>query len=164
PTTVGRISGTAWAMGYVGGVIALVIAVFGFMLDGGMLGLPTEDAANARGVALLCAGWFLLFSVPLMIWGPREAPESGVVREPSRPVQAYREIIRRIVAMWRSERSLLHFLVAAAIYRDGLSSVFSFAGIIAASSYGMDTVQVAIFGIAANVIAAVGTWALGRMD
>lgn len=164
PTTVGRISGTAWAMGYVGGVIALVIALFGFILDGGMLGLPTEDAANARGVALLCAGWFLLFSVPLMIWGPREAPETEVVREPFRPVQAYREIIRRIVAMWRSERSLLHFLVAAAIYRDGLSSVFSFAGIIAASSYGMDTVQVAIFGIAANVIAAVGTWALGRVD
>ncbi|GAA4287059.1 MFS transporter [Georgenia daeguensis] len=164
PSTVGRISGTAWALGYVGGVIALVVALFGFILEGGVLGLPTEDAQNARAVALMCAAWFLVFSVPVMIWGPREAPEAIMVRAPFRPVQAYRDIVARVVRMWRQERSLLHFLVAAAVYRDGLSAVFSFAGVIAATSYGMDTVQVVTFGIAANVVAALGTWVFGKVD
>ncbi|WP_341359421.1 MFS transporter [Georgenia sp. M64] len=162
--TIGRISGTAWALGYVGGVIALVVALFGFILDGGMLGIPTEDAANARAVALLCAAWFLVFSIPVMIWGPKEVPDAARVREPFRPAQAYRDIATRVVRMWRQERPLLHFLVASAVYRDGLSAVFSFAGVIAATSYGMDTVQVAIFGIAANVVAAAGTWVFGKVD
>lgn len=162
PTTLGRISGTAWALGYVGGVLALVIALFGFILDGGMLGLPTDDAQNARAVALLCAAWFLLFSVPIMVWGPADVDVRVAGR--FRPLQAYRAIVARIVHMWRSERGLLHFLVAAAVYRDGLSAVFAFAGVIAATSYGMDQTQVVIFGIAANVVAAAGTWALGRLD
>ncbi|WP_448070856.1 MFS transporter [Georgenia yuyongxinii] len=164
PTTVGRISGTAWALGYVGGVVALVIALFGFILDGGMLGIPTDDAANARGVALLCAGWFLVFAIPVMIWGPREVPDALRVREPFRPLQAYRDIVARVARMWRQERHMLHFLLASAVYRDGLGAVFAFAGVIAATSYGMDTVDVVIFGIAANVVAALGTWVFGKVD
>ncbi|MFC7404452.1 MFS transporter [Georgenia alba] len=164
PSTVGRISGTAWALGYVGGVVALVIALFGMILDGGMLGLPTQEAQNARAVALLCAGWFAVFSVPLMIWGPADVPERELDREPFGVVRTYREIVRRVVRMWHEERRILHFLVASAVYRDGLGAIFSFAGVIAASSYGMDTVQVAIFGIAANVVAAAGTWVFGRVD
>nr|KEP23727.1 hypothetical protein DA06_05465 [Georgenia sp. SUBG003] len=164
PRTVGRISGTAWALGYVGGVLALVIALFGFILNGGLLGIPTEDAQNARAVALLCAAWFLVFSVPVMIWGPREAPDVTVVHQPFRPLLAYRDILARVVRMWRTERHMLHFLVSSAIYRDGLGAVFAFAGVIAAASYGMDTVDVAIFGIAANVVAALGTWVLGKVD
>lgn len=164
PATVGRISGTAWALGYVGGVLALVVALFGFILDGGVLGIPTQDATNARAVALLCAGWFLVFSVPVMLWGPAEAPDAARRREPFRPAAAYREIVARVVRMWREERHLLHFLVASAVYRDGLGAVFAFAGVIAASSYGMGTSEVAVFGIAANVVAAAGTWVGGRAD
>ena len=115
-------------------------------------------------MALLCAGWFLVFSIPLMVWGPAEAPEAALAPGRFRPLQAYRDIVARVGRMWRQERALLHFLVAAGIYRDGLSAVFAFAGVIAASAYGMDTVQVAIFGIAANVIAALGTWLLGKVD
>lgn len=164
PSTVGRISGTAWALGYVGGVIALVVSLFGFIQDGGMLGVPTEDAQNARAVALFCAAWFLVFSIPVMIWGPSEVPDAARVRERFRPVQIYREIVARVVHMWRSERHMLHFLVASAIYRDGLGAVFAFAGVIAASSYGMTTAEVAVFGIVANVVAAAGTWVFGRVD
>ncbi|MHB1064799.1 MAG: MFS transporter [Georgenia sp.] len=164
PSTVGRISGTAWALGYVGGVIALVISLFGFIQDGGMVGIPTQDAQNARAVALFCAAWFLVFSIPVMLWGPTEVPEAQRVREKFRPVQIYREIAARVVRMWRSERHMLHFLLASAIYRDGLGAVFAFAGVIAASSYGMSTSEVVVFGIAANVVAAIGTWVFGRVD
>lgn len=161
PKTVGRISGTAWALGYLGGVVCLVLALFGFILKGGMLGLPTDDAFNVRCVALLCAVFMLAFSLPIMILGPDGEPREG---EPFRIGAAYRDIGRRLAGMWWHERGLLHFLVSAAIYRDGLNAVFAFAGVIAATAYGFSKEEVIYFGLAASVSAALGTWLFGRLD
>ena len=161
PATVGRISGTAWSLGYLGGVVCLVVALFGFILDGGMLGLATDEAFNVRCVALFCAMFMLCFSTPVLLLGPDGEPRPG----PRFTVTgAYREIGRRIARMWRDERGLLHFLLAAAVYRDGLNAVFSFAGVIAASAYGFSSAQVIYFGLAASVSAAAGTWLFGRLD
>lgn len=77
---------------------------------------------------------------------------------------AYRDIVRRIVWMWREQRYLLHFYVASAIFRDGLGAIFSFAGIIAAGSFGFSQEQVIYLGIAANLVAGVSTWLFGRLD
>ncbi|GAA1396699.1 MFS transporter [Luteococcus peritonei] len=161
PRTVGRISGTAWALGYLGGVVCLAVALFGFILDGGMLGLPTSEAFNVRCVALFCALFMLCFSVPVLLLGPDGEPRPG---EPFSVGAAYRDIGRRVMRMWRDERGLLHFLLAAAVYRDGLNAVFSFAGVIAASAYGFSSAQVIYFGLAASVSAAAGTWLFGRLD
>ncbi|MGO4955711.1 MFS transporter [Luteococcus sp. Sow4_B9] len=161
PKTVGRISGTAWALGYLGGVVCLVGALFGFILNGGMLGLPTDEAFNVRCVALFCALFMLVFSVPVMILGPDGEPRPG---ERFSVVGAYREIGSRIAHMWQRERGLLHFLVAAGIYRDGLNAVFAFAGVIAATAYGFSSEEVIYFGLAASVSAALGTWIFGRLD
>lgn len=160
PHNVGRISGTAWALGYLGGVICLVVALFGFVQNG--LGLPTEEAINYRGIALFCALWLLVMSIPVLIWGP-QAPRVTVTGRFS-PIGAYRAVIRDIVDMWRHRRATLHFLVASAVYRDGLGAVFAFAGVIAGTAYGFSTEDVIIFGLAANAIAALGTWLLGRLD
>lgn len=161
PKTVGRISGTAWALGYLGGVVCLVIALFGFILEGGMLGISTHEALNVRAVALMCAVFMLLFSLPVMFLGPDGEPATG---EKFRVGQAYSEIFGRIRRMWRQERGLLHFLVASAIYRDGLNAVFAIAGVIAATAYGFSPAEVIYFGLAASVSAAIGTWAFGRVD
>ncbi|NLT30164.1 MAG: MFS transporter [Propionibacterium sp.] len=156
---IGRISGTAWALGYLGGVICLVVALFGFVQNG--LGLPEDDAVNYRGIALFCALWLLVMSLPVFFLGPNASDA-----KPGRltPVTAYREVFHEIAELWRSRRSTLHFLVASAVYRDGLGAVFAFAGVIAASAYGFSPEEVIIFGLAANAIAALGTWALGRAD
>ncbi|WP_156223634.1 MFS transporter [Pseudactinotalea suaedae] len=162
PKTYGRISGTAWGLGYIGGVIALVIALFGFILNGGMLGLPTDEALNVRGVAVMCAIWFLVFGMPLLLLAPKEPPSTLTGR--FNLLTAYRDLGRRIVQLWRTERSLLHFFLASAVYRDGLGAVFTFAGVLAANAYGFSTTMVIIFGLAANLVAGIGTWFAGRLD
>jgi len=162
PKTYGRISGTAWGLGYIGGVIALVIALFGFILNGGMLGLPTDEALNVRGVAVMCAIWFLVFGMPLLLLAPKEPPSTVTGR--FNLLTAYRDLARRIVQLWRTERSLLHFFLASAVYRDGLGAVFTFAGVLAANAYGFSTTMVIIFGLAANLVAGIGTWFAGRLD
>lgn len=162
PRTIGRISGVAWGLGYFAGVLCLLIALFGFVLNGGMVGLPTDEAENIRAIALVMAGWLMVWSIPVMIFGPEAAPREQVER--FNVIRAYREIVRRLVRMWRTERGLLHFLVASAVYRDGLAAVFAFAGVIATTSYGFASEEVIYFGLAANLLAAVGAWIFGMVD
>lgn len=161
PRTVGRISGTAWALGYLGGLVALVVVLFALVQHGGLLHVTTHDAWNIRLVPLYCALQLLLFCLPVMLLGP-DRPSRD--REGFTVPGAYRDIGRRIGRMWRDERTLLHFLLASAVYRDGLTTVFSFAGVIAATSYGFSSTQVIYLGLAASVSASIGTWLLGHAD
>lgn len=162
PATYGRISGFAWGMGYLGGVVALVLTLFGFVLGDGMLGLPTENGENFRGIALLCAGWFLVFGLPLLILAPKDEPRED--DEKFNLAMAYRQLFLRIIHLWQAERTLLHFYAASAVYRDGLSAVFALAGVLAASAYGFSTEETIYFGLAANLIAGISTWLAGRVD
>ncbi|TDO92856.1 MFS transporter [Enemella evansiae] len=156
PTTIGRISGLAWGLGYFGGVICLVVAAVGFVQNA--FGLPTADSINIRGIALFCAAWLLLMSIPVMFFGPPALPRQRSNR--FSPLRAYAEVVRIL----RGRPKLAHFLLASAIYRDGLTAVFTFAGVIAATSYGFAPTEVLYFGLAANIVAAVGTWVFGSLD
>lgn len=162
PETIGRVSGIGWGLGYLGGVLCLIVVLFGFVLGGGWFGLPTADGVNVRAIALWCAGWIAVFAVPFMLWGPVSHATPPTDR--FNPFTAYADVIRRIVRLWRDSRGTLHFLAASAIYRDGLAAVFAFAGVIAATSYGFTPTEVIYFGLAANVAAAVGTWVFGFLD
>jgi UMF1 family MFS transporter len=66
--------------------------------------------------------------------------------------------------MWRDDRETCSFLIASALFRDGLSGVFTFGAVIAVSVYGFTDDSVIPFGIAANVAAAGGALAAGRLD
>ncbi|GMA32542.1 MFS transporter [Litorihabitans aurantiacus] len=154
PSTFGRVSGMGWGLGYLGGLVALVACLFLFVLG--------RDSPAIQPVALLSAAWTAVFCLPLLIMGPNTAPAAGT--EKFSVVGAYRDILRRIVDLWRHQRSLLHFFVASAIFRDGLGAVFAFAGIIAAGSFFFSEEEVIYLGIAANLVAGISTWALGRAD
>jgi len=162
---VGRVSGIGWAFGYLGGIVLLLVCYFGFINgDGGMLGLSTDDGFNIRLVALLAAGWFLVFAVPLFF----AVPELDARQTPDDPdlgfVDSYRVLFRELRTMWDQERDVLKFLIASAFYRDGLSGVFAFGGILAVSVYGIDNADVILFAVAANVVSAAGAWVAGYFD
>ncbi|WP_454296406.1 MFS transporter [Salana multivorans] len=155
PATFGRISGMGWGLGYLGGLVALVASLFLFVLG--------KDPETIRYVALFSGAWTAVFCLPLLLMGPdTPRPDKGSPRFSF--FGAYRDIVRRIVWMWREQRYLLHFYVASAIFRDGLGAIFSFAGIIAAGSFGFTQEQVIYLGIAANLVAGVSTWLFGRLD
>jgi UMF1 family MFS transporter len=56
------------------------------------------------------------------------------------------------------------FLLASAIFRDGLTGVFTFGGVIGHVVFGLSAKQVLVFGIAANVIAGIATVSSGALD
>lgn len=169
PETVGRVSGLGWAFGYLGGIVLLVIVYVGLIAgDGGLLGVTTDDGLNIRWVAVVAAVWFLGFSVPVLLAVP-ELPAEAVAdgRSPARGagfVESYRLLAAELRTMWRDDRVTLQFLVASALFRDGLAGVFTFGAVIAVSVYGFTDDTVIPFGIAANVAAAGGAVVAGRLD
>ncbi|WP_010532658.1 MFS transporter [Brachybacterium squillarum] len=163
PADRGRVSGTAWAVGYWGSILAFGAVLVLFVMPGtGLLGITAEAGWNLRAVPVFVALWMLAFTLPLMIRAPRHAATAPGERWT--PWQGYGLIIRRVVRAVREEPVMLQYLVASAIYRDGLGAVFSIAGVLAANAYGFTTVQVIVFGIAANLVAGLGVFLGGRVD
>lgn len=167
PASIGRVSGRGWGIGYIGSILATAFVLFGFITPG-FVGLPSDGALNVRAVALFCAVWCAALSIPLVLSlrrleAQRPAPESS--RAPRGGVLApYRDVLRMTVHLWRSDRRALHFLVASAVFRDGLSAVFTFGGVLAAGSFGFSLTEVMVFAIAGNLIAGLGAIAGGQLD
>jgi MFS transporter, UMF1 family len=165
PQTAGRISGMGLGAGFVGSVLALVTVYVGFVAgDGdnrGLLGLPVADGQNVRAAMLLVAAWFALFALPLIICGPPGATGSA---QRIGIIGAYRRIWREIREEWRRDRSVIYYLGASAIFRDGLTGIFTFGAVLGVQVYGISTADVLLFGIAACVAAALGSVFGGQID
>ncbi|WP_227999129.1 MFS transporter [Nocardia australiensis] len=169
PATVGRVSGFGWSMGYFGGIVILLISYFGFISghgdNRGLLGIPTDDGLNIRLVAILAAVWFATFALPVLFAVP-ELPRTDA--DPGAASAgffgSYRVLWRDLRELWAIDRRPVGFLVASAIFRDGLAGVFTFGAILAVRVYGIADSDVLLFGIAANVVAALGAITAGRFD
>ncbi|MBC7157934.1 MAG: MFS transporter [Rhodobacteraceae bacterium] len=168
---IGRISGTGWAFGYVGGLITLV-AMLLFLAEGAdgrtLLGLAPAfglDAAareGTRAVGPLTALWYAVFMIPFFWW----------VREPRRPgalpirtalAGAWPELRATLLRLPRTP-SLSAYLAASMFYRDALNGIYVFGGIYAAGVLGWSVVNVGTFGILAVIFGAVFAWLGGRAD
>ncbi|GAA2537910.1 MFS transporter [Pseudonocardia hydrocarbonoxydans] len=162
PETVGRVSGFGWAMGYLGGIVLLLVVYVGFIAGGGgVLDVPTENGFHIRLVALVAAAWFLVFAIPLLLLVP-EVPASAAARLGI--LASYRALFADLRALYRDSPHTLYFLGASALFRDGLAAVFTFGAVLAVTVYGIAEDDVLIFGVAANVVAAAGALAAGFVD
>ena len=164
PATIGKVSGFGWGMGYLGGILALAIVLFTLVTPifpwAGASETDCAEPAPGRGV-LRRVVHGLRFAGALC--GARRSPASaGGPRFTI--LQSYRELWRRVVALARADRHTVYFLLASAVFRDGLAAVFTFGGIIAAGTFGFPLTQVIIFAIVGNVVAATGAMIGGMLD
>ncbi|MBO0811065.1 MAG: MFS transporter [Microlunatus sp.] len=163
--TIGRVSGFGWAMGYFGGIFLLLICYVGFIAPKvGWFGVGDEGGLRYRAIAVTAAVWFAIFAVPVLIAVPEIRASAKVKLGRGGVIDAYRQLIRDIRQLFRSDRHSVYFLLASALYRDGLAAVFSFGAILAVSVYGMAQGTVLIFGVVANVSAAIGAVVMGRFE
>ena len=168
PGRIGRISGSGAALGYWGGVAALLLMLLFLAEDGTgktllgrppALGLDPEAREGTRSVGPFIALWFLIFIIPFLLWS-RDPP--GPARRP-----ALRAVWRDLGATLRDvlrRRSLSSFLLGSMLYRDALGALYSFGGVYATLVLGWSVVQIGVFGITAAIAAAIVTWAGGLAD
>jgi len=154
PETYGKVSGFGWAAGYIGTMVLLIVVYGGFMSGG---------THNVPAAMLLTAGWMAVFALPVLIappprdLEPQARPSTGVLG-------AYRKLWSDLVGEWRRDRNVVYYLLASAVFRDGLAGVFTFGAVLGVNVYGVSSSDVLLFGIAANVVAAAGAVLGGLLD
>ncbi|HEU0151001.1 MAG TPA: MFS transporter [Bradyrhizobium sp.] len=170
PERIGRLSGTGWATGYVGGIASLIL-VLGFLAANpesgrtlfGLTPLFGLDPAAHEGDRIsgpLTGIWFVVFVLPMFLFTP-DYPARHRLRD------ALREGLSGLIQTLRSlpqHRSMAIFLIANMIYTDGLISLYAFGGIYAAGMFGWNTIQLGSFGIILAVAGTFGGWIGGKLD
>ena len=167
---LGRLSGNAWALGYVGGLVALVIVLAlmsanpetGRTLVGlaPILGLDPAMAEGDRAAGPLTALWYALFVLPLFLFvpdAPRRKAAKGAIADGLRQ-------LRRTIRTLPSDRPLFAYLGSSMFYRDALNGLYTFGGVYAAGVLGWSIILIGVFGILAALIGAVGAYVGGRLD
>jgi UMF1 family MFS transporter len=170
PEKIGRLSGTGWATGYVGGILSLIL-VLGFLAANPqtgktligvtpLFGLDAASHAGDRITGPLTGLWFMVFVLPMFLLTPdfpAKLPVKAAVREGLRELgETLRDLPHR--------RSLAAFLIANMIYTDGLVSLFAFGGIYASGTFGWGTIQIGSFGVILAIAATFGAFIGGRLD
>ncbi len=157
---VGRISGWGWGCGYLGGILALSIALFVFV-KAKIPGLDTETMAQIRICGPFVALWYALFSLPFFFLVPAIPAKACPWRQAI--YLGWRELLTTLKQLPK-ERHVFLYLIAHMIYADGLNTLFAFGGIYAAGTYGLSFEQVLLFGITMNITAGLGAISLAWMD
>ncbi len=160
---IAKVSGYAWGLGYVGGILLLLVSLVGFVLpEQPAFGISTDNAENIRVLFLFSAIWMAVFTIPLMIFVP-ELP-AQLNRKKETVIGAYRVLFAQIRDLRKRAPETLKFLIASAVYRDGLAGVFSFGAILGTVAFGFSKTEVIFFGIAANLVAGAGAAIGGIAD
>jgi len=168
PDRIGRISGSGAALGYWGGVVALILMLL-FLAenDSGrtLLGRPPAFGLDpglregTRAVGPFIAIWFAICILPFFLW-VRDVPAPARRPSPRRVLRDLGTTLRDV----RQRPSLASFLIASMLYRDGLGALYSFGGIYADRVLGWSIVEIGVFGIVSAIAAALITWAGGLAD
>jgi len=157
PHERGKISQLGWGLGYIGGIILLVVALWIIQFGGAeLLGIPDSDALSVRVVMVISMFWVILFSIPLMLKVPEAKAIPGTEKESV--FAAYQRLFRSLRTMGKENPNLLKFLIASAVYRDGLNGVFAYGAVLGGIAFGLDLTQIILFGIAANLVAGIGAF------
>ncbi len=165
---MGRVSGTGFAFGYLGGVIALFIFLLFFAEDAktgktliGLspaFGLDPGTREGTRSVGPFTAIWYVVFMVPFFLW----------VREPlttgGRRVGESLAALGTAIKALKQRPSLLAFLLASMFYRDALNATYALGGAFASNVMGWTVIQSGTFGIIAAIAATLASWAGGKLD
>lgn len=149
----GRISGYGFAMGYVGSLVSLVIAI---PLYAG--GFAEENLFNVRLSFVLAAIMFLVFSLPLFFFLKDASPPG--LRTESYFKAGYTRVINTLSHL-RSYKQVAQFLLAFFIYNDGILTVISFASIFAQDSLKFSLQEILILFAVVQASAIVGSLTFG---
>jgi MFS transporter, UMF1 family len=170
PERIGRLSGTGWATGYVGGILSLIL-VLGFLAASPetgrtlfgltpLFGLDPISHQGDRITGPLTAVWFIVFVLPMFLLTP-DYPAKRPVGEALH--EGLLEL-RQTLSELPRRKSMAAFLLANMVYTDGLISLFAFGGIYAAGTFGWNTIQIGTFGIVLAIAGTLGAWIGGKLD
>ena len=156
---LGKSSGFGFALGYIGGIIILLISIKLFIDNDNLpFGLSFEDSQNIRAIALLVSIWFLIFSIPFLFFVIKER-ERNIKKSVSSNLAGLKKLI------WNKRLNVLgKFLIARMLYADGLNAIIVMGGIFAVGVYGLKISELLYLSVLMNITAFLGALAGGYFN
>ena len=142
---LGKVSGLGWAVGYIGGLVSLLL----------MLPLIHNKWINLVFPAV--AVFFGLFALPTFFLLKE-------IRRPSRRTNYIKTAFTRVRTSFKSIKEfkeLIRFILSYLVYNDGIIIVISFAAIYGATRFGMNEKQLITYFVIANVTSMIGAFIFG---
>ncbi|MEO8531650.1 MAG: MFS transporter, partial [Deltaproteobacteria bacterium] len=166
---MGKVSGSGFAFGYLGGILALVVMLLlfaensktGLTLIGikPLFGLDPALREGTRAVGPFSAIWYIVFMIPFFLW-VREPKRAGNGLSFSRAMRDLGALIKSL----KQRTSLGAHLLSSMLYRDSLNALYAFGGVYASGVLKWSITSIGIFGIAGAISAALATWIGGKFD
>ncbi len=165
---IGKISGSGFAFGYLGGLISLVIMLTLFVEQAAgttiiglapAFGLDPEAREGTRFVGPFVAIWLAVFMIPYLLW----VREERALQKRAPAIEAIKQLLGTLRKLPRRP-SLASFLCGSMLYRDGLNGLYAFGGTYAVLVLNWEITRVGIFGIIGVISAAAMAWAGGGID
>jgi UMF1 family MFS transporter len=167
---VGCVSNTAWGLGYLGGMIVLILVVAllagspetGLTIIGipPLFGLDPALGEDARITGPIAALWYFVFILPMFFFTP-DATKGLPMRQ---AVHSGLKELRGTIGELRRRSGIARFLIARMLYQDGVNGLLILGGAFAAGMFGWATIEIGIYGIILNIVAVFGCIAAGWID
>jgi UMF1 family MFS transporter len=160
-TTINRVSSWGFALGYIGGGLALSIELM-VLTFGERIGI-VGDAAQLRFGLLLMGVWWGVFSIPA-IWVLRDRgqPACAPVSIGKAARRAIRDV-RRTIGNVRRYGMLALFLVAFLFFNEGIQTVINQASVFAEKAVGFEQEELVQLVLVFQFICFPGAMLVGRL-
>ena len=147
---LGKSSGFGFALGYIGGILILIICIKIF-IDNDTLpfGLTKENSENIRATSIVVALWYLIFSIPFLFSLKKEIKNK--IDRSSNSIKKIKNLI------WnKGLNNLGKFLIARMLYADGLNAIIIMGGIFAVGVFDLEIKDLLILSVLMNITAFIG--------
>jgi len=156
---LGKSSGFGFALGYIGGIVILLISIKLFIdTDSLPFGLIKEESQNIRAIAILVSIWFLIFSIPFLFFVIKEKKKKR-----KKTVSSNFADLKKLI--WNKRISVLgKFLIARMLYADGLNAIIVMGGIFAVGVFNLEIKDLLKLSVLMNVTAFIGAFVGGMAN
>jgi UMF1 family MFS transporter len=156
PGRMGLLSGIAFGLSQLAGIGVLLVILLLSRMDSGWLADVPHGVDRMAGP--LAAAGVLLFLTPFLLVGRDRAPGP-----PASVRQGLVDLVATLKDAW-ADRPVRLFLIARMVAADGMTVVFAFGAVLAASTFGWQAGTLAIFGLGISLFGAIGGFAAGWLD
>ncbi len=154
PESIGSISGKGWAVGMLGGILALVLVLLPIQLIGNHM-IPYSF--------IITAIFFALSSIPTFLFVEEKHIEPKPEKTRSIIATAFVQLAQTFRSI-KSYREFIKYMAAFLIYNDGIMMLMDFAAIIGATLFGMNQTELILFVIVIQIAGALGALYFGKVS
>ena len=154
PESIGVVSGRGWAVGMIGGILALLIVLLPIQLIGNKV-IPFAF--------LITAVFYLISSVPTFLW-VKEIHEPEKIPKPEKMISFAIKKLMQTFRDIKNYKEFIKYMAAFLIYNDGIMMLMDYAAIIGATLFGMDQTQLIVFVILIQIAGTFGALLFGRIS